>query len=197
RTMKLDIGVTLDFGVAVHPEDGDHKETLIALADKRLYDLKHSGRAAARTVPGVEPQPAREAAAAAAAAPEPPGRPPQEAAGRQAAAPAAGAGAATERQAKRAEREAGAREQRKWERVSLTGTKAYAVLSDDGQKTAKVIDLSYGGVGLQVEDAAAVGEQFNAILHVPILPPVRVVLRKAYTQALDSGRFRVGCAFVS
>src|ERR1700749_412554 len=43
REMKLDIGVTLDFGIAVHPQDGDSKRTLLGLADKRLYELKSGG----------------------------------------------------------------------------------------------------------------------------------------------------------
>jgi hypothetical protein len=88
-------------------------------------------------------------------------------------------------------------DQRKWERVSLVGTKAHAVLSDLGQKTAKVIDLSYGGVALLLEKPEEIPNQFNAVLHVPILPPVRVILRKTYTQRLEDGRVRVGCSFVS
>src|SRR6185437_6285583 len=71
-------------------------------------------------------------------------------------------------------------EHRKWERVSLAGTKAYALLSEAEQKTAKVIDLSYGGVALQLDKPEDLPNQFSAILHVPILPPVRVMLRKAY-----------------
>jgi hypothetical protein len=71
------------------------------------------------------------------------------------------------------------------------------VLADAGQKTAGVIDLSYGGVALLFDQADDIPEQFSAVLHVPILPPVRVVLRKAYSQSLESGRSRVGCAFVS
>ena len=47
--LKLDIGVTLDFGVAVYPEDGEKKEDLISAADKRLYQLKAEGRSS----PGV------------------------------------------------------------------------------------------------------------------------------------------------
>jgi hypothetical protein len=39
--------------------------------------------------------------------------------------------------------------------------------------------------------------QFTAVLHVPILPPVRVVLRKVYAARLERGRARIGCAFVS
>src|SRR5277367_5868291 len=57
--LALEIGVTLDFGVAVHPQDGDQKSALMGLADKRLYELKHSGRAPSRVIP-LEPQPARE-----------------------------------------------------------------------------------------------------------------------------------------
>ena len=40
---------------------------------------------------------------------------------------------------------------RKWERVSLAGTRAYAQLADDPQKTARVIDLGYGGLALEME----------------------------------------------
>ncbi|MGC1944455.1 MAG: GGDEF domain-containing protein, partial [Candidatus Acidiferrales bacterium] len=65
RDMKLDIGVTLDFGVAVYPQDGDLKGALLGLADKRLYELKNTGReggipAAARRAVPLEPQPPRE-----------------------------------------------------------------------------------------------------------------------------------------
>ncbi len=88
-------------------------------------------------------------------------------------------------------------ETRKWERVSLVGTHAYAVLSTDAEKTARVLDLSYGGVGLQVEDATGTPATFQAVLHVPILPPVKVSLRKVYEQAVDSSQSRIGCAFVS
>jgi len=88
-------------------------------------------------------------------------------------------------------------EHRKWERVSLAGTKAYAILTDASQKTATVADLSYGGVALMMEKPDDLPIQFNAVLHVPILPPVRVVLRKTYTNLLGDGRARVGCSFVS
>jgi hypothetical protein len=88
-------------------------------------------------------------------------------------------------------------EQRKWERVSLAGTKAYAVLGEAGQRNAKVLDLSYGGVAVMLDRPEDFPEQFNAVLHVPILPPVRVVLRKAYARMAEGGRVRVGCSFVS
>ena len=37
KPMQLDVGVTLDFGVAVLPQDGDQKSVLMGLADQRLY----------------------------------------------------------------------------------------------------------------------------------------------------------------
>jgi diguanylate cyclase (GGDEF)-like protein len=188
--LALEIGVTLDFGVAVHPQDGDQKGALMGLADKRLYELKHSGRAPSRVIP-LEPQPIRErepAPAAPAVAPPtiaaPQPQPPRSAAptapGPSVVPPPVQYG-----------------EHRKWERVSLAGTKAHAVLTEGGQKTAKVIDLSYGGVALQFDKAEDLPNQFNAVLHVPILPPVRVVLRKVHTMQIDGGRTRVGCSFVS
>jgi diguanylate cyclase (GGDEF)-like protein len=181
RPLKMDVGVTLDFGVAVHPQDGDQKAALLGVADERLYALKHSSRTPPRVAPIEPPSPRTEAAAptpqreTAVAPPRvpPPSRPsvvptppPQP-------------------------------EGRKWERVSLAGTKAHAVFAELGQKTARVIDLSYGGVALQLEGANDFPGQFNAVLHVPILPPVRVVLRKVYTSSAEGGRIRIGCSFVS
>ncbi|MGA9936636.1 MAG: GGDEF domain-containing protein, partial [Candidatus Acidiferrales bacterium] len=60
--LKIEVGVTLDFGVAVHPQDGDQKSDLLRTADERLYELKRSGRAP-RVVP-IETHPARESAPA-------------------------------------------------------------------------------------------------------------------------------------
>jgi diguanylate cyclase (GGDEF)-like protein len=175
RPLKLELAVTLDFGVAVYPQDGDQKPALLGLADERLYQLKHAGRTPSRVIP-LEPLPPREA-------PVPPA--PSK--------PIAGPSPPTSAVPHPAARA----EARKWERVSLAGTKAYAVLTDLGQKSASVIDLSYGGVALQLDKSEELPNQFSAVLHVPILPPVRVVLRKVYTARLESGRTRVGCAFVS
>jgi hypothetical protein len=71
------------------------------------------------------------------------------------------------------------------------------VLTELGQRTARVVDLSYGGVALLLNEGEDVPEQFNAVLNVPILPPVRVVLRRAYALRAETGRVRVGCSFVS
>jgi diguanylate cyclase (GGDEF)-like protein len=186
--MKLDVGVTLDFGVAVHPQDGDQKSDLLRTADERLYELKHSGRTP-RVIP-IEAYPSREPAAPPAPAPTPAAPPvPPEPAPAPAPTPSAVPGPP--------------HAERKWERVSLAGTKAHAILTDVGQKkdvgqkTAKVIDLSYGGVALLFDKTEELPDQFHAVLHVPILPPVRVILRKVYTVRVEGGGMRAGCSFVS
>jgi diguanylate cyclase (GGDEF)-like protein len=185
--LKLDLGVTLDFGAAEYPQDGDQKGVLLGLADERLYELKHAGRGSSRVIP-LEPLLHREP-------PVPqPGEPittpaPTPAPPRVVPGPAPVASPP--------HKAAPHAEQRKWERVSLAGTKAYAVFSDAGQKSANVIDLSYGGVALQLDKPEDLPTQFSAVLHVPILPPVRVVLRKVYASRLETGRTRMGCAFVS
>jgi diguanylate cyclase (GGDEF)-like protein len=182
RALKLDISLTLDYGVAVFPVDGEHKGALLGLADERLYHLKHAGHMPSRVIP-LEPAAQRETAAA----PAPVVTPPVETRPRVAPPPVAAKPTPAPSHP----------EQRKWERVSLAGTKAYAVLSELGQKSATVLDLSYGGVAMALDQADGLPAQFNAVLHVPILPPVRVVLRKVYANRLETGRTRVGCAFVS
>jgi diguanylate cyclase (GGDEF)-like protein len=196
RPLKMEVDVTLDFGVAVHPQDGDQKSALLGLADQRLYQLKNLSRTAPRVIP-LETRPSRESSSGAA-------QPPREAPARTQPGPTTTPpsvplrGVSIPQEPPTEMRPPAAHpEARKWERVSLAGTKAYAILTDVNQKTATVMDLSYGGVALLLEKAEEIPNQFNAVLHVPILPPVRVVLRKAYTQPAGAGRARVGCAFVS
>ena len=88
-------------------------------------------------------------------------------------------------------------DKRKWELVSLVGTRAYAVLAEEPQRTALVLDLSYCGVALQLEKPEDVPVSFQAVLHVPILPPVKVSLRKTYEQRAEGQITRIGCSFVS
>ncbi|HEY2108773.1 MAG TPA: diguanylate cyclase [Candidatus Acidoferrales bacterium] len=228
REMKLDVAVTLDFGIAVHPQDGDSKRTLLGLADKRLYELKSAapdsgptpfsrrGRPLETFPPRdrEESKETREATRESApreippkdvAREEPASReaPPRETPPAERKPPAEHKPFARSSSppafpgAQQPPRAAPPVEHRKFERVSLAGTKAYAVLAEAAQRHASVVDLSYGGVALLVEKPEDLPAQFNAILHVPILPPVRVVLHKAYTQRVEGGRSRVGCSFVS
>jgi len=87
--------------------------------------------------------------------------------------------------------------QRKSERVTMAGTNAYAVLGGAGGHRARVLDLGFGGVALEVEPAETIPDNLIAVLHVPILPPVRVNLRPVWTASSPEGTLRVGCCFVS
>jgi diguanylate cyclase (GGDEF)-like protein len=87
--------------------------------------------------------------------------------------------------------------QRKAERVSMTGTNAYAMLGEQNSRRARVIDLGFGGVAIELEKAETLPDNILAILHVPILPPVRVSLKPVWTQQTKQGGYRIGCAFIS
>ncbi|HVN07898.1 MAG TPA: diguanylate cyclase [Patescibacteria group bacterium] len=182
--LNLDIPLALDFGVAVFPNDGEAKDALIRLADERLYELKNSTRtpsapppaSSARVIP-MEPPASREAPASMHAPP----------------APAFVHPAAQPTPFPPAARTA---ERRKWERVSLVGTRAHAVIGEGSEVTARVLDMSYGGVALLLDQADKLPNVFPAVLHVPILPPVKVSLRKAYVEPAEGNKFRVGCAFL-
>jgi diguanylate cyclase (GGDEF)-like protein len=181
--LKIDAPLALDFGVSIFPEDGESKEALIHVADERLYEFKNANRAPAappavsRVIPMDTPM-GREVAPA-----QSPSRTPLTSVAAAAAAAASSLPLGAER--------------RKWERVSLAGTRAYAVLNEVGEKTARVLDLSYGGVCLQFGAGEEAPQNFNAVLHVPILPPVRVSLAKTSVHFADENGTRVGCAFVS
>jgi diguanylate cyclase (GGDEF)-like protein len=203
--LKLSVSLAIDYGVAVFPEDGESREVLIQLADERLYELKNASRAPASAAPPVpahspprvppappqaqprvipiEPPPSREPANAAAVSAAPLSVP------SVSAAPPAPAIFPSTPSARGSER-------RKWERVSLVGTRAHAVIGDDGKLTARVLDMSYGGVALLLDSAEELPSVFPAVLHVPILPPVKVSLRRAYVQQVEGHRVRVGCAFL-
>jgi len=183
--LQMKVGVTLDFGLAVHPRDAETKESLIDAADKQLYASRNAATTS-RVIPMEPPVTARPAAPRETpVAPSTTAAPvtPPSAAASAAAAP----GVAQAKQVTHP---------RKWERVSLSGTKSYAVI-DGSLKTATVVDLSYGGVALVFDKGDDLPTQFTAVLHVPILPPLRVSLRKAYANSAEGGRVRMGCAFVA
>jgi diguanylate cyclase (GGDEF)-like protein len=235
HSLKLDPSVTLDFGIAVLPVDGEQKSELMSTADERLYQLKNAGRIASRLTPPASP-PAPESAreerswrgqesgdTPPESAPKARSEEPLPMRGRVVPSPAdsaspqdasaqlqqqdrpiepqppqsAGSGPGQPQKTVPISTSPSRDEKRKWERVSLAGTKAYAMFSETDKRTAILVDLSYGGVALLLEKGGELPKQFSAILHVPILPPVRVILRQAYIQRLDGGRIRAGCSFVS
>jgi diguanylate cyclase (GGDEF)-like protein len=200
--LQIKIGVTLDFGIAVHPRDAETKEALIDAADKQLYALRGSTGSSrviamdAPTASRTAPREAQPPSSAPGFTPPPAPSAPTSPIGVSQPAAAASAGAASAGTAHTPAPPKPAANPRKWERVSLTGTKSYAVI-DGSLKTATVIDLSYGGVALLLDNGDDVPAQFSAVLHVPILPPLRVSLRKAYASNVEGGRVRMGCAFLA
>ena len=175
ESLQMSIVLNLDYGLAVYPEDGDQKEVLIRVADERLYEMKHAQQdvAVPPRAPALRPPATSAAAMFGPKMPVLKTPPPEEP-------PAISTGP----------------EQRKWERVLLAGTRAYAQLSDRPQ-TARVLDLGYGGVALEISSVEELSATFEAVLHVPILPPVRVNLKPLYQVRTPSGQKRVGCAFVT
>ncbi|MHB8539943.1 MAG: diguanylate cyclase domain-containing protein [Candidatus Acidiferrales bacterium] len=192
--LKLDLAVTIDYGIAVHPQDGDTKEILLRLADERLYQLKNAPRAHLHAVIERSPTPSirTEPTAQTRIPPSAPAKPTPATAG-PFAAPRETSPRETSPRAEHSQQS----ERRKWERVSLAGTRAYAVITGNEKKDATVMNLCTGGLSLDVETPDDLPSPFFAVLHVPILPPLRVNLRKVYTRKIDGGRSRIGCAFVS
>lgn len=187
--LNLGIPLALDYGLAVYPEDGESKKILTGVADERLYQLKNGVRGLAH-----------EAAAASSSGPavaEP----------KQKIAPPATVSSAPSIESPRiGETRKENTERRKWERVSLANTQAYALIGEGGERTARVLDLGHGGVAFETSNPEVFSEAFHAVLHVPILPPVRVSLRRVY-QASQAGQVgqapgisratRIGCSFVT
>jgi diguanylate cyclase (GGDEF)-like protein len=184
--LNLRIALALDYGLAVYPDDGELQEVLIRVADERLYQLKNGTRD-----PLPAPPPRQEAIPPRPPAPEPP----KPAASAASAVPVTKPVAAPPPPVTDGHK-AGS-ELRRWERVSLANTHAYALIGEGVERTARVLDLGYGGVALETSRPEEFAEGFHAVLHVPILPPVRVNLRRIYQKLGESGTTRIGCSFVT
>jgi len=207
--LNLRIPLALDYGLAVYPDDGEVQEVLIRVADERLYQLKNGTRDAIPFAPPKQetiPQPSPSAPPAyvppPAPSPKPEPEPPRAAAPPQPAAeprptPAPEPPKAQGPSRPRGDGNNGHSELRRWERVSLANTHAYALIGDGVERTARVLDLGYGGVALETSRPEEFSEGFHAVLHVPILPPVRVNLKRIYLKPEESGVTRIGCSFVT
>ena len=205
RPLQLEVNVSMDHGVAIFPQDAEQADQLIRIADERLYRQKHDNHK--KTVNGairIETALTPEKAPAASAEVPGPLPPP--------------ISIETKRAAEQLENNREARAsissvpasaevipaparmfavQRKAERVSMAGTNAYAVLGEQGAKRARVLDLGFGGVAIELDSQEDLPENLFAVLHVPILPPVRVSLKPVWKQQTAQGGTRIGCSFVS
>ena len=82
----------------------------------------------------------------------------------------------------------------------MANTDAYALVGEGMEQKARVLDLGHGGICLETSTPDEFGEAFHAVLHVPILPPTHVNLRRIYkAQQLQAnvGPTRIGCSFVT
>jgi len=223
QPQQMDIPIGLDYGLAVYPQDGDQAEVLLRVADERLYEMKYSARArdgadanteaaaSRRQGPRSTPQAAPGTSGVKASSVQPgsletpaeepidrsddpsrtlptfEGTPPSVLGGSNA--PSTGT------TPKAPERSAA--ERRKWERISLSGKRAFATVGNGANKQFRVLDMSHGGVALEAGQDLPTDESFQAVLHVPILGEVRVKLKKLYVQRVAGEQSRVGCLFVT
>ncbi len=205
---QMGVSVSMDHGVATFPQDGDQADQLIRIADERLYQLKHANHSKTPTGGSrsqLSSSPASESAAPPERQPPPPKPIPFESKrpSERSESATTTASPATAPEISSAQTLAvppPARVYaiaRKAERVSMSGTNAYAVLGDQGVRRARVLDLGFGGVALELESQEEIPESILAVLHVPILPPVRVSLKPVWFQRTPQGAYRIGCAFVS
>jgi hypothetical protein len=202
--LQLIVGVSMDHGVATFPQDGEQADQLIRVADERLYRLKHanhgkSGNGGTRSQSESAPPEPRSTPERSAAPPQPisieSGRAPERPEPKPET-PEPSASSETS-SASQAPPPRSYTIQRKAERVSMAGTNAYATLGEQGTRRARVLDLGFGGVAIELDAQEDLPENLMAVLHVPILPPVRVSLKPVWSQRTTHGSFRIGCAFVS
>jgi len=202
QSLQLSVSVSMDHGVASFPQDGEQADQLIRVADERLYRLKHANHT--RHTPSLSESPSTSQSPVASPAPT-----------ERSTSPARPIPIESKRAPEKPETspitspadDSAPRPtptspstytvQRKAERVSMTGTNAYAILGEQNVRRARVLDLGFGGVALELDNFEEVPESVFAVLHVPILPPVRVNLKPVWSQRTAQGAHRIGCAFVS
>jgi len=203
--LQLEVAVSMDHGAAIFPQDAEQADQLIRIADERLYRQKHDNHK--KTVNGasrIDAHPSGEdtpvpSTSVEVSGPLPPPisietkRIPEKPENHYEA-PVPGSVAATADVVPAPRMFA---VQRKAERVSMVGTNAYAVLGEQGGKRARVLDLGFGGVAIELDSQEDLPENLFAVLHVPILPPVRVNLKPVWKQQTAQGGTRIGCSFVS
>ena len=218
HSIEISLNVSMDHGISTFPSDGDAIDLLVRIADERLYRLKHGNhdKASAQNerpqqpppvvIPSIQPPSSAlesPGAAVSHSIPPPPIEMPRPVATAESSLAAAVSASSLRTETSVAVATPGIEPrpnyavQRKAERVSMSGTNAYAVLGEATPRRAKVLDLGFGGVALEVENNQALPDNFLAILHVPILPPVRVNLKPVWSRSSSGGTLRVGCCFVS
>jgi len=172
--------------VAIFPQDAEQAEQLIRIADERLYRLKQANTAKAATVlahqtPSAPEAPAAPAPQRAVPAPQPISIETKRAPDKTETTIAAAASAPPRRSPRTSRPFAVFAVQRKAERVSMTGTNATLFLATrvSAAPASSILALAVSPWNWIPRGSSG---DLLAVLHVPILPPVRVNLKPVWKQ---------------
>jgi diguanylate cyclase (GGDEF)-like protein len=188
KPLAPDTPVGIDYGIAIFPEDGGGATKLFQSADKNLYESKQ--RAARLLEPEVS---------ARGSAPEVEGLVREVDGGTDTGnrrSPASSLsfpdlGLAGE-EIQPSER---GLERRKYGRIPVEGARRLGVVRlGEKSKVVKVLDLSFGGVCLLMDDGE-VPNRFSARIQVPFLLDVELTLHRVYCHQVSDTERRVGCSF--
>jgi diguanylate cyclase (GGDEF)-like protein len=189
KSLAPDTPVGIDYGIAIFPEDGEGATELFQTADKNLYESKQrasrlleepvvTARGSAPEVEGL----VREVDAATESGDR--GDPAS-----SVWVPDLGLAAKEIQPSKHVH------DRRKHERIAVEGARRLGVVRlREKSKVVKVLDLSFGGICLLMDDYE-VPDSFPARMQVPFLPDVELTLHRVYCRQLPDGKKRVGCSF--
>lgn len=188
---KADLG--LDYGVASSPIDGEEAAKLFDAADRSLYANK---QIAYQQKEGPEAEPQRPSPKVAGPqevpiAPETQRPPPFAEAPRPEPVPTRPAGEPPQKLAA-----APLRESRRYDRMPIEENRGLAVVRVGSvSKMAKVLDLSFGGVSLLIDELTELPEIFQARLRVPLFPRAEFTLYRVHLRRIAGDKLRIGCSF--
>jgi diguanylate cyclase (GGDEF)-like protein len=181
--------VGIDYGIAIFPEDGRDATHLFQFADKNLYESKQgASRLHEEAVVNTR-----------ASTPEMQG-PVQEAeavrdGGERRGPPQPVSSLGVDLAGEGIQPSGLAPDRRQYERILLQGARSLGVVRfAERTKMVKILDLSFGGVCLLIDDYD-LPESFPARLPAPFLPNVELTLHRVYWRQLPQGKKRVGCSF--
>ena len=189
KSLAPDALVGIDYGIAIFPEDGEGETKLFQMADKNLYESKQrasrlleepvvTARGSAPEVEGA----VREVDAA------------TDTGGRRRPAssvwsPDLGLPAKEIQPCEQAP------DRRQYGRIPVEGARRLGVVRlREKSKVIKVLDLSFGGICMLMDDYE-VPDSFSARIQVPFVPDVELTLHRIYCRQLPDGKRRVGCSF--
>jgi diguanylate cyclase (GGDEF)-like protein len=189
KSLAPDIPVGIDYGIAIFPEDGEVATQLFQTADKNLYESKQKA-------PRLLEEPV---VTARGSAPEVEGQVPEVDAtteSRNRGGPASSVGVPDlGLAAKEIQPSEHVHDRRKHERIPVEGARRLGVVRfQEKSKVVKVLDLSFGGICLLMDNYEVPGS-FPARIQVPFLPDAELTLHRVYCRQLPDGRKRVGCSF--